>query len=119
MKLTDRQRDILGYVRRNYHVWVDEIETMSDSRAIRYDIDKVQTSPEDKMLEMALRIEKCQERIDKVERCLRRVYVTDNRVLTMRMAFCYGQRIDDNEYHRTKAIFADALLEEFKRKCGN
>lgn len=116
MRLTDRQRGILGYVRRNYQCWIDEINTMSESRAIRYDVDKVQTSPEDKMLDMAIRIEKLQERVDKVDRCLQRVYVTDGRVRVMRMAFCYGQRVDDNEYHRTKAIFADALLEEFKRR---
>lgn len=114
MRLTREQADILKYIR-NYPAWIDTIETMSTVKAIQYDADKVQTSPEDAMLNIALQIEDYEERIQKVERCLAYVYETDELISRARKAYCYGnfRAISKYEYYSRRRLFAICLLEVF------
>lgn len=114
MKLTQEQAEILNYIR-NYPSWIDTIETMSTVKAIQYDADKVQTSPEDTMLNIALQIEDYEERIRKVERCLAYVYETDELISRARKAFCYGvlRAMTKYEYYSRRRLLAMCLLEVF------
>lgn len=115
MELTRDEREMLRYIR-HYPEWVADIETISTARAISYDGDRVQTSPDDVMLNIAIRIEEDQEKIDKVERCLMRVYVKDNLINQMRGVFCYGQKIRMRKqtFCRMRRVFASELVKEFK-----
>lgn len=115
MELTKDQREILRYIR-HYPEWVSDIETISTARAISYDGDRVQTSPDDVMLNIAIRIEEDQEKIDRVERCLLRVYITDTLINQMRGVFCYGQkpRGKRQTFYRMRRVFASELVKEFK-----
>lgn len=115
MELTKDQREILRYIR-HYPEWVSDIETISTARAISYDGDRVQTSPDDVMLNIAIRIEEDQEKIDRVERCLLRVYATDTLINQMRGVFCYGQkpRGKRQTFYRMRRVFASELVKEFK-----
>lgn len=115
MELTKDQREILRYIR-HYPEWVSDIETISTARAISYDGDRVQTSPDDVMLNIAIRIEEDQEKIDRVERCLLRVYATDTLINQMRGVFCYGQkpRGKRQTFFRMRRVFASELVKEFK-----
>lgn len=117
MKLTHEQDRILKYIR-HYPEWVDTIETMSTARAIAYDSDKVQTSPQDMMIQMAIQIEDYEERIRKVERCLAHVYQTDGMISKARRAFCYGipKAMTKYEYYSRRRLLADCLLEVFKHE---
>lgn len=90
MQLTKDEIRILHLVR-HYPEWVDTVNTISTVRAITYDGDKVQTSPEDTMLEMAIQIERFQELIDCVEYCLKVAFVTDGKVDRARRILCYGE----------------------------
>ncbi len=114
MGLTEAQERILKYIR-HYPEWVDSIETMSTVRAIQYDGDKVQTSPEDTMLAMALQIEDYEERIQKVEKCLKAVFETDDYIIRARKAFCYGikRKLTKYEYYSRRRLFAEKLMEAF------
>lgn len=115
MYLTGEEQKMLHYIR-HYPEWVSDIETISTARAISYDGDRVQTSPDDVMLNIAIRIEEDQEKIDKVERCLSRIYVTDTLINQMRGVFCYGQRprIKRQTFYRMRRAFASELVREFK-----
>ena len=114
MKLTDRERKMLSYIRR-YPEWVDLVNTMSTVRAIAYDTDRVQTSPQDAMLDIAIKIEDYQERINKVEYALRAAYKTDEKVNRMRLVWCYGKRdLNKYEIYRGHKLFARILTEQFK-----
>lgn len=115
MELTKDQIEILRYIR-HYPEWVSDIETISTARAISYDGDRVQTSPDDVMLNIAIRIEEDQEKIDRVERCLLRVYATDTLINQMRGVFCYGQkpRGKRQTFYRMRRVFASELVKEFK-----
>lgn len=115
MRLTEEQIKILRYIRQ-YPEWVSDIETISTARAISYDRDKVQTSPEDMMLNIALQIEDYEERINKVERCLATVYQTDTMISRARKRYCYGIRsaLSNYDYYSRRRLMADCLLEVFK-----
>lgn len=115
MELTKSERYMLHYIR-HYPEWVSDIETISTARAISYDGDRVQTSPDDVMLNIAIRIEEDQEKIDKVERCLMRVFDTDNLINQMRGVFCYGCKVKMRRqtFCRMRRAFASELVKEFK-----
>lgn len=115
MRLSDEQTRILRYIR-HYPDWLNSAVTMSTVRAIQYDTDKVQTSPEDAMLSIALQIEDYEERIAKVDRCLAHVYQTDGMIIKARKAFCYGikKALSNYEYYSRRRMLADCLLEVFK-----
>lgn len=115
MDMTSDEREILRYIR-HYPEWISDIETISTAWAISYDGDRVQTSPDDVMLNIAIRIEEDQEKIDKVERCLMRVYMTDTLIDQMRGVFCYGQkpRIKRQTFYRMRRVFASELVKEFE-----
>lgn len=117
MRLTDEQNKILRYIRQ-YPDWLNSAVTMSTVRAITYDTDKVQTSPEDMMMNIALQIEDYEERIEKVERCLAHVYQTDGMISKARRAFCYGipKAMTKYEYYSRRRLLADCLLEVFKHE---
>lgn len=113
MRLTDAEKTILLYVRKHYPIWVSEIETASDSRAICYDGIKVQSSNDyDSTYELAIKTSTLRERVIWVEQCLVRVFVTEERVKKMRRVFCYNELdvIDKHEYYEVRQIFADALI---------
>lgn len=114
MNLTPLERKTLNYIRA-YPDWVAQIENISTVRAIAYDSDKVQTSPDDTMLELAIRIEDFQERIEKVEQCLLEVFGTDERIKQMRAAFCYGKRpkMRIKTFCAMRKAFAVRLVEIF------
>lgn len=115
--LSIEEKKILKYIR-HYPEWVSMVETLADMRsAITYDADRVQTSPSsDGVLDVALQIEFAQDRIDWVEKSLRRVYVTDERVQFMRQIWCYNRRkgIDKNVIYRNHKAFASDLLKTYK-----
>lgn len=115
--MTRDEKAILRYIR-NYPEWVFYVETLSDSRqAIQYKADKIQTSvTDDSVFELAIRIESYQEKIDKVEACLRTACVTDKRTYQMRRALCYGekQRISPNTYYSLRRTIATMLTEVFR-----
>ena len=115
MRLTEEQIKILRYIRQ-YPDWLNSAVTMSTVRAIQYDGDKVQTSPEDMMLNIALQIEDYEERIEKVERCLAHIFQTDTMINKARKAFCYGipNAMNKYDYYSRRRMFADSLLEVFK-----
>ena len=114
MKLTDKERKVLSYVR-HYPSWVNEIVTASDARAIRYDGVKVQSSNDyDSTFELSLRCNELEKKVLYVDECLTRVYVTEERIQRMRRAFCYGEVKDKHEYYETRRLFADALLEKWE-----
>ena len=114
MKLTSEQSRILKYIR-HYPEWIDTIETMTTVRGIQYDSDKIQTTPEDMMLALALQIEDYEERIRKVERCLAHVYVTDTMIVKARKRYCYGIRnaMSNYDYYSRRRLLADCLIEVF------
>lgn len=116
MKLTEAERGVLNYIK-HFPEWVSEVNTLADMRnAITYDSDKVQTSPNgDIVMDVALRIEAAQEKIDKVNSALVMVYQTDERVNSMRRVFCYGDktRMRVREFYSLRKAFASALLEVF------
>lgn len=117
--LTPAERDILAYVRRNYPDWVTEIDTASDSRAIRYDGVKVQGSNQaDSTYELAVRVGALVIKRDRVDRALDRVFITPEAVDKMRRVHCYGETwiINRHELSTTREILARALLEEFKHE---
>ena len=116
MRLSESERKILRYIRQ-YPDWLNKAVTMSTVRAIQYDSDKVQTSPEDVMLNIAMQIEDYEERIQKVERCLAHVFETDTMISKARKAYCYGQKaMSKHEYYSRRRLFADCLLEVFDEK---
>ncbi len=119
MRLTEEQTKILQYIRQ-YPDWLNSAVTMSTVRAIQYDGDKVQTSPEDMMLNIALQIEDYEERIQKVERCLATVYQTDTMISRARKRYCYGIRsaLSNYDYYSRRRLMADCLLEVFKDEKG-
>ena len=119
MRLTEEQNKILRYIRQ-YPDWLNSIVTMSTVRAITYDTDRVQTSPEDMMINNAILIEDYEERIAKVERCLSHVYQTDEMVKKARRAFCYGipKAMTKYEYYSRRRLFADCLMEVFGNEKG-
>lgn len=116
MKLTEAERGVLKYIK-HYPEWVSEVDTLADMRnAITYDSDKVQTSPNgDIVIDIALRIEAAQEKIDKVNAALAIVYLTDERVNSMRRVFCYGDKpnMRKREFYSLRKMFASTLLEVF------
>ena len=113
MKLSTQECKILQYIR-HYPDWVNSIETISTVRAIRYDGDKVQTSPQDEMLEMAIKIEAYQERINAVEMALQNVWPKDGIRNKARRAYCYGVRcMTDYEYYSLRKAFARELIRIF------
>ena len=116
-RLTDAESKIIRYIR-HYPEWVSTIETMTTARAITYDSDKVQTSPQDVMLQMTIRIEEYQERIDKVDRVLEEIYVTDSVINEMRGWFCYqkGRTMKDKQFYALRKAFAGRLVEVFGEK---
>ena len=121
MRITFAEHEILSYVRRHYPSWVSEIETASDSRAIRYDGVRVQTSNQgDSTYELALRVSEYQDKVRLVDGCLKRIYVTDERVQRMRRAFCFNDmsQITKNEYYETRQILAEALIEAFGERMS-
>ena len=116
--LTPAQREILSYVRRNYPDWVTEIDTASDSRAIRYDGVKVQSSnTSDSTYELAVKVGTLVVKRDKVDRSLDRVFISPEAIEKMRRVHCYGETwlIDRHELSVTRDILSRALLEEFKK----
>jgi hypothetical protein len=118
-RLNAAQREMLHYIR-GYPDWIAEINTIADTRqAITYDDDKVQTSPEDKMLELALRMDELYDKVSKVEASLTAVYPDEIRQ-DARMCFCYGKRSEFREKHKSKfykyrRAFANNLLRVFRR----
>ena len=116
MKLTEAERGVLKYIR-HYPEWVAEVETLADMRnAITYDSDKVQTTPNgDIVMDIALRIEAAQEKIDIVNAALVTVYKTDAKVNSMRRAFCYEEKpvMKKREFYILRKMFAGTLLEMF------
>ena len=115
-RLNAAQREILHYIR-GYPDWITEINTIADTRqAITYDDDKVQTSPEDKMLELALRMDELYDKVSKVEASLMAVYPDEIRT-DARMCFCYGMRSELPKYkfYKLRRIFANNLLRVFGR----
>lgn len=114
MRLTEEQNKILRYIRQ-YPDWLNSAVTMSTVRAITYDTDKVQTSPEDMMMNIALQIEDYEERIEKVDRCLAHVYVTDTMIVKARKRYCYGIRnaMSNYDYYSHRRLLADCLIEVF------
>lgn len=117
MRLTDKEIKVLRYIR-HYPEWVSIVETLCDMRsAIVYDGDKVQTSPDgDVVIDLVVQIEGAQERIDKVERTLTKVYQTDERIRDARMVFCYGGRsmMKKREFYAMRKVFAQELVEVFR-----
>ncbi len=117
MRLTREERKMLQYIR-HYPDWVNKVDTLADMRsAITYDADRVQSSPsDDGLLEIAIQIEYAQDRIDWVEKSLRRVYNTDEKVSFMRQVWCYGYRkgIDHNKIYRGHKMFASELLRTYQ-----
>lgn len=113
MKLSEQERKMIRYIRR-YPDWVNSINTITTVRGISYDGDKVQTSPQDEMLEMAIKIEAYQERIEAVELALQRVYPKDTMRNKARRAYCYGVRCMTNyEYYSTRKALARELINVF------
>ncbi len=115
-RLNAAQREMLHYIR-GYPDWIAEINTIADTRqAITYDDDKVQTSPEDKMLELALRMDELYDKVSKVEASLTAVYPDEIRT-DARMCFCYGMRSELPKYkfYKLRRIFANNLLRVFGR----
>lgn len=115
-RLSAAQREILHYIR-GYPDWIAEINTIADTRqAITYDDDKVQTSPEDKMLELALRMDELYDKVSKVEASLMAVY-PDGIRQDARMCFCYGRRsmLPKYKFYKLRRIFANNLLRVFGR----
>lgn len=115
-RLNAAQREMLHYIR-GYPDWIAEINTIADTRqAITYDDDKVQTSPEDKMLELALRMDELYDKVSKVEASLTAVYPDEIRQ-DARMCFCYGRRSELPKYkfYKLRRIFANNLLRVFGR----
>ena len=114
MTLTRDEKAILQYIR-HYPEWVNQINTISTVRAIAYDGDKVQTSPEDTMLELAIRIEEYQEKIDAVEYCLNVAFETPTRINRARQIFCFGKSIktvgDWQTFSAQRKHFAKELME--------
>jgi len=115
--MTSQEKAILQYIR-HYPEWVNYIETLADARqAIQYKPDKIQTSlNDDEVFELAIKIDAYQEKIDKVERCLRSACITDKRTSQMRRALCYGekQKISPNEFYSLRRQIARYLMEVFK-----
>lgn len=123
MKLTEEEVRIMRFIRR-YPEWVNEVNTLSDSRtAIRYDLDKVQTSAtSDAVFDLAMQIEHYQECIDKVNYCLERVYITDMRISMARQIFCFGKnptRHGKSTIYMQRKAFASALIEAFRKENDN
>ena len=119
-RLNAAQREILHYIR-GYPDWITEINTIADTRqAITYDDDKVQTSPEDKMLELALRMDELYDKVSKVEASLMAVYPDEIRT-DARMCFCYGMRSELPKYkfYKLRRIFANNLLRVFGKDMTN
>ena len=119
-RLNAAQREILHYIR-GYPDWIAEINTIADTRqAITYDDDKVQTSPEDKMLELALRMDELYDKVSKVEASLTAVYPDEIRT-DARMCFCYGRRsmLPKYKFYKLRRIFANNLLRVFGRDMTN
>ena len=115
-RLNAAQREMLHYIR-GYPDWLAEINTIADTRqAITYDDDKVQTSPEDKMLELALRMDELYDKVSKVEASLTAVYPDEIRT-DARMCFCYGRRsmLPKYKFYKLRRIFANNLLRVFGR----
>ena len=115
-RLNAAQREMLHYIR-GYPDWLAEINTIADTRqAITYDDDKVQTSPEDKMLELALRMDELYDKVSKVEASLMAVYPDEIRT-DARMCFCYGRRsmLPKYKFYKLRRIFANNLLRVFGR----
>ena len=119
-RLNAAQREMLHYIR-GYPDWIAEINTIADTRqAITYDDDKVQTSPEDKMLELALRMDELYDKVSKVEASLTAVYPDEIRT-DARMCFCYGRRsmLPKYKFYKLRRIFANNLLRVFGRDMIN
>lgn len=69
-KLTPQQRKARRYAQ-NYPYLEAKVDALADMRqAIRYDVDKVQTSPEDKMLERAIEMDVCTSAMRKIDHSL-------------------------------------------------
>lgn len=119
MGLTQEEYRVLHYIR-DYPEWINEIETLADSRtAIRYDTDRVQTSLyPDSIMELALKIEDYQERVNEVDRALYNAFKTDGKIQTARRVFCYNERtrIGRGQYYSWRRILAKELLEIVKEK---
>ena len=119
-KLNHAQREILRYIR-HYPDWVAEINTIADTRqAITYDDDKVQTSPQDRMLELAIRIDKLYDKVAKVEDSLMAVYPEEIRQ-DARMCFCWGwhSKLPKYKFYKYRRAFANNLLHEFRKDMTN
>lgn len=117
-KLNAAQREILIYIR-NYPDWMAEINTIADTRqAITYDSDKVQTSPQDRMLELAVRIDELSDKVSKVEASLQAVYLKEELIWDARSCFCYGKQstLPKYEFYKRRRAFANNLLKMFGGK---
>lgn len=119
MKLSEEEHRVLHYIR-DYPSWINEVETLSDARtAIRYDKDRVQTSMyPDGVLDLALKIEEYQERINEVDTALKRAFTTDGRIYLARRVFCYNERnkMSRGKYYAWRRILARELIKEVKEK---
>lgn len=118
MKLTHEERKILLFIR-HYPEWVAEVETLADMRsAITYDADRVQTSPSaDGVLDIAMKIDNAQKKIDWVDSALEKVYVTDVMTKKMRQVWCYKRydMVKKCEMYKNHKLFAQTLLSTYKK----
>lgn len=90
--MTPAEQEMLSYIR-HYPEWWAIVQSEADSRqAIRYDLDKIQCSPNgDGVFNLAMQINDCETRILKVEHCLWDVGRVNTRVDLLRDVFCYGE----------------------------
>lgn len=118
MKLTHEERKILLFIR-NYPEWVAEVETLVDMRsAITYDADRVMTSPSaDAVVDIAIRIDNAQKKIDWVDSALEKVYVTDVMTKKMRQVWCYKRYdvVKKCQMYKDHKRFAQTLLSTYKK----
>ena len=125
-KLTPQQRKARRYAQ-NYPYYEAKVDALSDMRqAIRYDVDKVQTSPEDKMLERAIEMDVCTSAMIRIDNALVRTFHQDYE--PVRQILCYQiprkeveasprywrLRYTKHCFERMSREFYDRLWEEIK-----
>ena len=108
------EQGIMHYIR-HYPEWWATVQSTADIRqGIRYDMDKIQTSPNgDIVFNLAMEITDCESRILKVERCLWDVGRTDTQVALLREVYCYGKhKMRKGQYYKWFHKLAKRLLLE-------
>lgn len=110
-----KEQSIMSYIR-HYPEWWNIVRTTADIRqGIRYDLDKIQTSPDgDIVFNLAWQISECEDKILKVERCLWDVGRVNTKVSLLRDVYCYGERkkMRKGQYYKWYHKLAKRLLME-------